>query len=429
MKIKKLVLVLAAFIFCFNTSGQTKQEFSKIDIMLVKGEYKKVIDTCNLVLATDSLNAEMYFKMGTAYLNILPDDKSLECFQRAADIAPDNNQYKYMVAKGLFARGKNSQAKPLFKYLSEADSMNWTYAYYLTTIYILEGKYDESIKIYNRFYINDSTNYIFTDKIGFALLRKGEYPGAIEMFTRSLALNEKNINALKNISYIYTYTDRIDTAITLLSKAIIIDPTDNDLYARRAALYFTKNYTKRALNDYLKILSTGDTTLLYLKRSGIGYSNNLQPKEAIKYLLLANKKDTTDFETLTYLARNYHQLKDYKKSAFYYSKNVSNLLPVTYQLGYTYINLAEEQKADSLYKESIDNFLKGQKLGPDMNIDMIIANIYDQNLNDIPKAIYYYQKFLDNYKKSKMHFTPDYIGTIEQRLEYLKQKQAEAVKK
>lgn len=429
MKLRKLGLFFAAVLLCFSATGQTKKEYSKIDILLVKGEYKKVIDTCTLILATDSLNAEMYYKMGLAYQNLMPDDKSPDCFQKAAAIAPDNNLYKYMVAKGLFSRGKASQAKPLFKSLSEADSANWIYAYYLTTIYMQEGKYDESIEIYNRFYKNDSTNYIFMDKIGFALLRKHNYPEAIEMFSKSLTINDKNINALKNISYIYTYTERLDTAITLLTRAIKIDDTDMDLYARRAALYFSKDYTKRALNDYLKILATGDTTFLYLKRSGIGYSNNLQPKEAINYFLLAGKRDSTDFETLTYLARNYHKLNDFKCSAFYYSKIVKILTPATFQLGYTYINLAEEQKADSLYKEAIDSFLKGQKLGPDMNIDMIVANIYDQNLNDRPKAIYYYQKFLDNYKKSKMPFTPEYIATIEQRLEYLKQKQVEGAKK
>jgi tetratricopeptide (TPR) repeat protein len=429
MKIRKLVLVLAAVIFCITASGQTKQEFSKIDILLVKGEYKKVIDTCTIILATDSLNAEMYYKMGLAYMNLMPDDKSLDYFQKAAALAPENNLYKYMVAKGLFGKGKNSQAKPLFKNLTETDSLNWTYAYYLTTIYIQEAKYDESLEIYNRFYKNDSANYIFIDKIGFALLRKRNYPEAIEMFSKSLTINDKNINALKNISYIYTYTDRIDTAIILLTRAIKIDDTDMDLYARRAALYFSKDYTKRALNDYLKILATGDTTFLSLKRSGIGYSNNLQPKEAIKYFLLATRKDSTDFETLTYLARNYHKLNDFKTSAFYYSKIVNILTPATFQLGYTYINLAEEQKADSLYKEAIDNFLKGQKLGPDMNIDMIVANIYDENLKNTPKAIFYYQRFLDNYKKSNMPFTPDYIATIEKRLNYLKQKQAEVAKK
>lgn len=428
MKIRTLVMILAAAIFCYNASGQTKHDYSKIDIMLVRGEYKKAIDTCTLVLATDSLNAEMYYKMGLAYQNLLPDDKSFDCFQMAAAISTDNNLYKYMVAKGLFGKGKYNQAKPLFKNLSEADTMNWSYAYYLTSINIQEAKYDESLEIYNRFYINDSTNYIFTDKIGFALLRKGDFAGAEDMFSKSLAINDKNINALKNISYLYANTHRIDTAIQLLTRGITIDPSDIDLYARRAALYFSKNYTKRALNDYLKILASGDTTFLYLKRSGIGYSNNLQPKEAIRYLLLANKKDSTEFETLTYIARNYHKLNDFKNSALYYLKIIKVLTPITFQLGYTYVNLAEEQKADSLYTEAIDNFLKGQKLGPDMNIDMIVANIYDQNLRDFPKAIYYYQKFLDNYKKSRMPFTPDYIATIEKRLEYLKQKQAEAVR-
>ena len=112
--------------------------------------------------------------MGLAYQNLLYEDKSLDCFLKSATISPENNTYNFMVAKSYFIKGKTNRAKPILVKLCESDTMNWAYAYYLTTIYLLEEKYDESIKIYNRFYKQDSSNYVFMDKIGFANLRNGD---------------------------------------------------------------------------------------------------------------------------------------------------------------------------------------------------------------------------------------------------------------
>ena len=176
-----------------------------------------------------------------------------------------------MVAKGYYVKGKNKLARPLLENLCAADSMNWTYAYYLTSIYMQEKMYDESLKVYQRFYNRDSTDCVILDKIGFALLRKGFYPTAIEYYNKSLAMNRENISSIKNLSFLYASTLRADTALKLLTMGIEIDPTDLDLYIRRAELNFSYNYTKRALDDYLKIMATGDSTVLYIKRAGIGY--------------------------------------------------------------------------------------------------------------------------------------------------------------
>ncbi len=62
---------------------------------------------------------------------------------------------------------------------------------------------------------------------------------------RSLSLNPKDINALKNLAYLYAGTTSADTALQLLTRGIGIDSTDMDLYARRAAINFTiLNYKK-----------------------------------------------------------------------------------------------------------------------------------------------------------------------------------------
>jgi len=429
MKKISLFLIVALTLSASFSWGQNGRDYSKIDIKLVRGEYNKVIDTCRQILATDSLNPEIYYKMGLAYQNLMHDDKSFDCYLKASTISPENKQYKYMVAKGYYGKGKNKQARPLLENLCAVDSMNWTYAYYLTSIYMQEKMYDESLKVYHRFYNRDSTDCVILDKIGFALLRKGFYPTAIEYYNKSLALNRENISSIKNLSFLYASTLRADTALKLLTMGIEIDPTDLDLYVRRAELNFSYNYTKRALDDYLKILATGDSTVLYLKRAGIGYSNNLQPEKAIEYLLIAFNKDSSDYEVTSYLARNYQKLNNYKKSAYYYRSIIRTLDPVLMQLSLNYVFLADALKSDGLYKEAIDDYLKAQKFRPDMNINMIIANIYDEKLKDIPKAIYYYQLFIDGYKSSKMKFTPEYVASIQKRIDYLKEKQTSAVKK
>jgi len=427
-KISFLGILIITFL-CNSLFSQNSQDYSKIDIMLGRGEYTRVIDTCKLILSTDSLNDVICYKMGIAYQNFLPDDKSFDCFLKASSVAPENKQYKFMVAKGYNNKGKSKLAMPIFKSLYEADTLNWTYAYYLTSIYMQEKKYDESLKIYHRFYERDSTDYVILDKIGFALLRKGFYPTAIEYYNKSLAINKGNVASIKNLSFLYASTLRADTALKLLTMGMEIDPTDLDLYIRRAELNYSYNFTKRALDDYLKIMAAGDSTLLYIKRAGIGYSYNLQPEKAIEYLRIAYKKDSTDFEVSTFLARSYERLKDYKNSAYYYKSIINNLTPALMQLSYTYVTLGEILKSDAKYREAINNFLLGQKYGPERNIDLTIANIYDEKLKDVPNAIRYYERFLSNYKNNTIKFTPEYVTTIQKRVDYLKERQAAPVKR
>ena len=423
MKRNLFALMLLVLVTTLPGLAQNMPDNSKIDIMLIRGEFKKAIDTCNQILELDTLNSEIYYKLGLAYQNILSDDKSFECFLKASALAPDNNIFSFTVAKSYFNRGKSRLAKPILMKLYESDTLNWPYAYYLTSIYMQEQRYDESINIYNRFYKQDTGNYIFMDKIGFACLRKGDSNTAIEMFNSSLAVNPQNINAIKNVSYLYAISHRIDTAIVLLTRGIDLDPADMDLFARRAALNYSLNYTKRAMDDYLKILGTGDTTTLYLKRTGIGYSNNLQPQEAIKYLLKAYHKDTADYEVLTFLARNYEKIKDLKKSAVYYTHIIDLLNPAIPQLGIHYILLAEVLKADNRYAEAIAAYNKSQEYRTDYSIYINIANLYDEKLKDIPKALRYYEMFLNRPKTNRDMFSNEFTESVRKRVESLKKSQ------
>lgn len=419
MKFKLIILPVIALTIN-SLVAQDIPAGSRIDNLLIQGNYEKVIDTCNLILASDSLNPEIYYKMGIAYQNIMEADSSINSFYHAFSLKPENKVYKFMLAKGYYGKEKYKLAELLFTELCSTDSMNWVYSYYLTSIYMQFNKFDEALEIYKRFLLKDSINHVYLDKTAYANLKKGNFKYAIDLYNKSLSIYQKNLPAIKNLAFLYANTMQPDTAIQLLTKGMEIDPADMDLYVSRAQLYYSKRYTKKALDDYLVLLSSGDSSKLYLKRIGIGYCNNLQPKEAIFYLLKAYKIDSLDYETCSYLGQSFYKIKDMKSSITFYKKVIEILTPVNAQLGYTYSLYAESQKSNGMYKEAIASFLKSQQINNNPNNYMIIANLYDEKLKDRMNAINYYQKYLDNLGTFKVKSAPEYVETIKKRLEYLK---------
>jgi hypothetical protein len=51
---------------------------------------------------------------------------------------------------------------------------------------------------------------------------------------------------------------------------------------------------------------------------------------------------------------------------------------------------------------------------------MIIANLYDEKLNNTSKAIYYYELYLNKIRKNKDEYESDYNNSIRKRVESLK---------
>jgi tetratricopeptide (TPR) repeat protein len=417
---KSLFLPVFIFFMINQLLSQNVIKNSGIDLMLVRGDYEKAIDTCKLILASDSLNPDIYYKMAIAYQNTLDEEQSLNCYYKASRLKPESRVYNFSLAKAYYTQGKFNLAEPLLINLNSLDSTKWLYAYYLSSIYMQSEKYDDALNIYNRFLSKDSTNSVYIDKAAFAYLKSGYYYDAIYLYNKSLSINNKNLSAIKNLSFLYASTMNADTAIQILTRGIEIDSTDKDLYIRRAQINYSKNYTKRAMDDYLVLLASGDSTKLYLKRTGIGYSYNLQPKEAIRYLLLAYKADSADYETSSFLGQCYYKIKDMKNSIYYYKKVQNILRPIYSQVGLTHYLCADSQRDNGSYKDAIDSYLRAYAINSDPNINMIIANIYDEKLNNKERAITYYQRFLNTQKSSKMKFPQAYIEKIEKRLEYLK---------
>jgi tetratricopeptide (TPR) repeat protein len=90
-------------------------------------------------------------------------------------------------------------------------------------------------------------------------------------------------------------------------------------------------------------------------------------------------------------------------------------------VGLTHYLCADSQRDNGSYKDAIASYLKAYAINSDPNINMIIANIYDEKLNNKSVAISYYQRFLTAAKNSKRKFDSEYLESVEKRMNFLKE--------
>ncbi len=392
---------------------------NQLDYLLIQGDYNEVVLRCSDIIKRDSLNPETYYKLGLAYQNLMLTDKSIDAFLHAIKLAPDSKKYNLSLAKYYYNSGKIKLAQPIFTSLCSLDSLNWIYSYYLSDFYMQKGLYENALPIYKRFYSQDTTNTLYIDKIAFCNLRMENYDEAINLYEKSKLLNCKNVSVFKNLSYLYLKKSMIDTAIYQLNCGVEIDSTDIDLYSRRADIYYSQNYHFRARPDYFRVLASGDSSKIVLKKLGIGLAYNDQPIDALTYLLASFQKDSNDFETTSYIGQSYYKLKQYKKSIKYYNRVLKLLTPILKQIDYTNVLLADSYKDSSQYNEAIKFYSKSLDYKYSARICMTIANIYDDKIKNYNKAILYYQLFLNNLQKDEFAMGDEYIANIKKRLDWL----------
>jgi len=373
----------------------------------------------NLFAQNNTEVNDVYYRLGLAYQNLMLTDKSLEAFSQAVKLAPDSKRYTLTLAKVFYNSGKIKLGQPIFTNLCEQDTLNWVYAFYLTDIYIQKGLYENALPILKRFYNQDSTNTTYLDKIAFCKFRLGHFTEAIKLYEKSISLSGKNVSTLKNLSYLYFRKNMIDTAIYQLNRGIEIDSSDIDLYSRRADIYYSQNHHFRARPDYLRILESGDSSKITLKKIGIGLAYNNQPIDALKYLLASFQKDSNDFETTSYIGQSYYKLKQYSESIKYYNRVLELFEPIEKQMDYTNVLLADSYRDSGLYNEAIKYYSNSLNIKYTARVCMSIANLYDDKLKNYSKAISYYQLFLNNLDKNEFSLGKEYIDNVRKRLDWL----------
>jgi len=416
---KSALLTFVLFTISLICFGQNKKDYTELDILLIRGNYKEVIEKCNELQLLDSLNPELFYKMGLAYQNLMNSEKCLEFFLKAKTLDTITIKYTFSLAKQYYLGGKWKIAVPMFLELSKADSLNWVFGYYLTDIYMQNNMFDKAMSTYEKFYLQDTLSPVFLDKMAFCSIKKGKTRDAMRLYEKSLQLKKDNILTIKNLSFIYQRTNKLDTAISLLTYAIKLDSTDMDLFQRRGDVFTDKNWHYQARPDYFRVLDSGDSSKVIYKKIGNSFWKNKMLDSAEKYLLSAYFIDSSDYEISHTLGQVYNGLTQFDLSIYYFKRVLKILEPTSIEINNIHLMLADTYKDSSLYGDAIKYYSKALDYKYSTGACLEIANIYDDKLKDYNNAIPYYQLFLNNYEKDIIRLDSTYIERVNKRLNWI----------
>jgi tetratricopeptide (TPR) repeat protein len=99
-------------------------------------------------------------------------------------------------------------------------------------------------------------------------LRK--YEEALADFNRALKLNPKQVQTLVNLAQVHIIQDQRDSAISILTSALLLAPKDASLYHYRAMSYWNLGNNNAALDDFSRAIElNGQFAIAYVNRGAV----------------------------------------------------------------------------------------------------------------------------------------------------------------
>jgi protein O-GlcNAc transferase len=191
-------------------------------------------------------------------------------------------------------------------------------------------------------------------KSGLAYRDKGMFMEAIGSFKKAIALDKKYDSAYLELSGIFLKINMADSAITLLKKAVKINPGFTGAHFALGMIYRDyKRISAEAIVHFLNALKLDSTNKVTLY--SLAWCNNDKGNyaEAVKYGIKALEVDNNYRPAYNELAHAYRNLKTYQEAIDQFKKNLA--ISVTdqplYYSALCYLELKDKAGAEKMYEE------------------------------------------------------------------------------
>ncbi len=191
-------------------------------------------------------------------------------------------------------------------------------------------------------------------KNGIVYRDKGMFNEAIGSFKKAIALDKKYDSAYLELSSIFLKINMADSAITLLKKAVKINPAFTSAHFTLGIIYRDyKRISGEAIVHFLNALKTDSTNKVTLY--SLAWCNNDKGnyREAVSYSIKALEIDNNYRPAYNELAHAYRNLKTYQECIDQFKKNLA--ISVTdqplYYSALCYLELKDKAGAEKMYEE------------------------------------------------------------------------------
>lgn len=263
---KSLVIFLISFFSHYTIFGQNSEK-----------DYKLIIENCDYYLSISKDSIYYLYQRAVANMYLKKHKKSLEDLNVALSIESNNDEL-------LFFRG----------YIKS------TLGDHVGSI----GDYDKAISL------NPLPNY-FVDK-GVELEILGDTTAAIVNYSRSIQIDDENIQGYINRASAYSNIGKYQKSINDWERLIILSPSDGELFNDLGVIYVKINDFEKAIDCFNKAIKIDGKKFRYLVNLGeaVGLKGDLE--KSLNLFDHAYELDSSQSLLYAKRARIYYEFRNYK---------------------------------------------------------------------------------------------------------------------
>lgn len=303
-----------------------------------------------------------------------------------------NKQLKQLLADYYYKSHQYSKALVLYKTELENNEN------FIKTINILDfqNKHKISIDLLQERVALDSSNVQLYQMLGDNYLKLDSISQAINFFQSVLFMEPNNQKYAYKLAALYNKTENYNNAIAICDSAISNDSTSFNFVKLKGIACFRKGEYELASECFTRLLISGDSTVYFLKNTGISKYKLNETSEAKDFLRKAYLKDTTDSQITYFLSKCYENSVELDSVLYFLSKTEGLLMPDSAVMSYLYIDKAGYYHAITEYQMAVKCYIKAYSYKAENSLLFNIASINQYKLNKREQALKYYEAFIEN---------------------------------
>ncbi len=400
-----LVAVLAGF-------AQTSEKHEDIEKMMLYGDYTNALALVQKMLVKDSLNADLHFKMGMAYENLLHTDKARLAYEKAHYLNSNDKNITVTLAKNYYTSGWLPQASALFATALGNDSTDLSILNYLGRINVQRGRYKDAFHCFKKITTIDSTDSYAYQQAGYCAQKMSLNRVALSFYENAFRLNNKNINTILYLSSLYDEMEKADSCKSVLIAGLLLDSMHPAINRNMGNLLYKQREFEEATKHYERVVTMGDSTATVLRFLGLSYlfAEEYDYNEpAYRNLLKSFTKDSTSIIACYYLGIACGKTYRPDDGLMYLQRALAMSFPTNDEIAKSY----REQGVIYLFKKDLPNYIEANKKQYEYKPNNeLLVNIgtYYANLGDKKTSLSYLNKCKDQICDTSKFDCSNYIG-------------------
>ncbi|SIQ18391.1 Flp pilus assembly protein TadD, contains TPR repeats [Maribacter ulvicola] len=319
------------------------------------------------------------------------------------------------IARSYNAVGNYEKAITQYQYVVEEDVKNQLAQFELGKLLLKVNRFEEAKSVFANLSNLNTTNPEFQFYLGEVNRHLDATDASLKQYKKAIELDSMHLRSLFQLAKHYTIKQDRDNALKYILQGLDYYENDVSLINLHALVLFNDFQFEKAIPLFERVLELGEDKNYVYDKLAFSYNKNWEfqkAKEAYKILL---KRDDTNSQTYFDLAGVYQKESKLDSAKIYINKAMAVQKPI-FANGYNQLAyIAREQKD---LEKAFKLFERAHREDTsDALIYYNIATTYDQFGTDLQKKLGYYENFLKDYPNEH----PYYYETAKKRISELKE--------